>query len=1157
MIERPSPPIDERSPGEWYRELLRRRAGFVPEWRIEPGSAASALCQINARYVRLLRERQNQAPRKHKLAFFDLLGVHPSPAQAARAPLVFTLVDGAPPGSVAAGTPFAAPPPPGAAGQIVFETERACAISPARLTRVVSLWPGRDEYVDHSADFLAGLPIHPFRRDDLLPSPHHLYLSHPTVLALAGNVVLTVEIQLTQGSAEHLSGVWEYWDGKIWRGFADATRECLEGPAADPDGTNGWRQSGVIRLEADCAKSDATTVNGLAGYWIRNRLTEPLLTTNGPPAPPVTDSCRTDTSEAAAGNAPAALLPVVERIRVSSIVSRGFTATLTPLLPLSPSLSPVTLLRFSAAASSPRLSGRVLNDAGSPLSGAVVTLVRMDGHQAASSLPTPADGRYELALGPTGSQLALVRVSFADIVAEAALPEAALASPFGRLDLELQVGGIHPDQAFADGTKLDVSKPFQPFGAQPQPGSAFYFTSEEVFSKPGADLRLYLPRTAGPQDVAPPAGAPALERSIAWEYWNGRAWVLMERSERSGNPARDLATTEILAFTVPEDIEPLDLQGVKARWMRARLLNGGFGYRQTLTFNDNSIPVVVTQPPFLSDMRMGYTWQYGPFVPDRVLTFSDFTYRDRTEETRWPGLTFAPFEQMSDRTPTLYLGFDRKLPVDAVGLFVDVAEQPGEVEGPELEWEFFDGFAWRPLSVEDETNRLRVPGIVSFIGPATAAATPRFGEPPLHWIHARLKEDGPPGEPELRAIFPNATWASQQRTQRNVILGTSRGIAGETFPVNAAPVTPGERIEVRELAGLSAAIEWRTLAIDLFGGNQRTLDEVEAELAVEDTGDVVRGPLRLRRDRQKQVSELWVVWESRPHFLLSGPGDRHYTIDRAAGRLGFGDGTRGRVLPAGAVVAAAFLRSGGGSQGNVPSRSITQPLGAVSGLESVFNCAPAEGGADAESPTAFEARAPFTLRHRGRALSARDYEALAFEASAAVGFARAIPLRDPAGRSRPGWITLVIMPASKEARPWPSFGLRHHLTTFLEARANATLTAPRIWVTGPRYLPVDVVAAISPLDPSEAGTVERQVREALAGFFHPLTGGPTNEGWGGGRDLHVSDVAAIVEAVPGVDFVEDLQLQVSGEPRGERVIVADDYVVVAGELRLVMKGAER
>jgi hypothetical protein len=148
------------------------------------------------------------------------------------------------------------------------------------------------------------------------------------------------------------------------------------------------------------------------------------------------------------------------------------------------------------------------------------------------------------------------------------------------------------------------------------------------------------------------------------------------------------------------------------------------------------------------------------------------------------------------------------------------------------------------------------------------------------------------------------------------------------------------------------------------------------------------------------------------------------------------------------------------------------------------------------------------------------------------------------------------MPASKEPRPWPSFGLRRKIAAFLEARAAAALTPLRIWVTGPRFLPIDVNAIVAPVDPAQAGSVERGVRDALGRFFHPLTGGPAGEGWGGGRDVYLSDVAAVVEAVGGVDYVEDLQLLSDHVPQGERVIVADDFVVVAGDLRVLLKASE-
>ena len=159
-----------------------------------------------------------------------------------------------------------------------------------------------------------------------------------------------------------------------------------------------------------------------------------------------------------------------------------------------------------------------------------------------------------------------------------------------------------------------------------------------------------------------------------------------------------------------------------------------------------------------------------------------------------------------------------------------------------------------------------------------------------------------------------------------------------------------------------------------------------------------------------------------PHFYDSGPLDRHDALDRASGRLLFGDGVSGMLLPLGAVVQATQFRSGGGSVGCVPAGAIKQLLGSVPGVQSVTNPRAAEGGADGETPASFGLRAPDRLRARGRAVTAGDYEALAREASASVAFARAIPGQDQTGRRRPGWITLLIMPNSQDrARPivWP------------------------------------------------------------------------------------------------------------------------------------------
>jgi hypothetical protein len=108
-------------------------------------------------------------------------------------------------------------------------------------------------------------------------------------------------------------------------------------------------------------------------------------------------------------------------------------------------------------------------------------------------------------------------------------------------------------------------------------------------------------------------------------------------------------------------------------------------------------------------------------------------------------------------------------------------------------------------------------------------------------------------------------------------------------------------------------------------------------------------------------------------------------------------------------------------------------------------------------------------------------------------------------------------------------------------------------VIGPTYLPIGVSALVVPRTLGEAGAVETAVLAALARFLHPLTGGPEGCGWPFGRAVYLSDVAALLEGLDGVDHVEDLNLLLNETPRGERVAVPPGRIVVAGPLRVEMK----
>lgn len=278
---RPGLIVDERDAIDLLRELLTRRAGYTPEWQPGDRGPGAAVLQIASRYADAILRRLDQAPDKHRLAFFDLLAFGLTPAQAARALLVFTLAPDAQDVVATAGTQAAAAPPAGSPEPLTFETETETGITGATLRQVFSLWPGRDQYIDHTQSVVAGTPFTLFDRRTLTDVPHEIYIGHDTLLALDGSVGLNVHFELRRGSSEELSLKWQYWDGSVWRGFRDTRQACAGAGGAAGDSTLGLRQSGEVLLEADGAAAKKRVVNGVESFWLRGQLTEPLTRERG------------------------------------------------------------------------------------------------------------------------------------------------------------------------------------------------------------------------------------------------------------------------------------------------------------------------------------------------------------------------------------------------------------------------------------------------------------------------------------------------------------------------------------------------------------------------------------------------------------------------------------------------------------------------------------------------------------------------------------------------------------------------------------------------------------------------------------------------------------------------------------------------------------
>jgi hypothetical protein len=313
--------------------------------------------------------------------------------------------------------------------------------------------------------------------------------------------------------------------------------------------------------------------------------------------------------------------------------------------------------------------------------------------------------------------------------------------------------------------------------------------------------------------------------------------------------------------------------------------------------------------------------------------------------------------------------------------------------------------------------------------------------------------------------------------------------------------------------------------------------------------------VRERTDPQTGRVGSWVTWSQVTTLMTSTSLDRHYTLDRATGRIAFGDGVNGLMPPRGAPITAVY-RYGGGLASNVPAGAVTRTGSVPPQVVSVSNPGDADGGADAEQLDLRDERGPAALRHRQRAVTAADMTWMAREVVGGRVARCLVPQGTPRGRPALVVVTHDMVPA-----PAPTATLLARLEQELSARASLDLAAapPLLRVTGPAYRRVRAYVVVEPVDPADVQRVKADVVAALDGFFDARRGGPDGQGWPIGRAVYESEVAQVLLGVPSVGSVHSLSLASDamsrrlalrspvvmplGLPRGSRVARPDGSLV--------------
>ena len=489
------------------------------------------------------------------------------------------------------------------------------------------------------------------------------------------------------------------------------------------------------------------------------------------------------------------------------------------------------------------------------------------------------------------------------------------------------------------------------------------------------------------------------------------------------------------------------------------------------------------------------------------------------------GKHIAIFPEKPDSEDAFYLAFqhDHRHHVVALVLACETAGGSGvDPREPPWIWEVWQGglTRWAACEVEhDGTGGFNWAGEIILHLPVMAQGT--FHQQSAHWLRCRLtKAHGQsgsyrvsPGVESLRVEARGGTVdARHAETVLHEVLGRSDGTPGQTFTLLQTPLLARDPKE-------------DCLLVEQSGGKPEPWTEVT-------------------------------------DFAGSHADDHHFTLDSLDGTLTFGpsllqpDGSVyqfGATPPRGSVLTFKRYQHGGGVTGNVPAGVLSVMKSSIPYVAHVTNRSPAVGGRDAQSLEDAKLRAPQFLRTRTRAVTADDYEHLACQIDGVARACCLAPGAQPGGPTdlKPGQVVVIVLP---EARDEKGLMSPERLTVSAELRAAvlAHLDARRLVgvaldVRGPQYVWVKVEAKLRVAersDPALPAEVQQQAEAAVSKYLDPLVGGPQENGWPFGRELHLSQVYALLQRVPSVDFVESVQLHVRHADPGSSAQNVMTYVTL-------------
>lgn len=651
-----------------------------------------------------------------------------------------------------------------------------------------------------------------------------------------------------------------------------------------------------------------------------------------------------------------------------------------------------------------------------------------------------------------------------------------------KIFMKSESDNILPDKVYSNDIEV-VKSTFYPFEERFSIYNDMHIACNEVFLKKDADvtLKFQLEFKKIPIELVP--SEPQIEwklimrksklkkepeyeiciNEVVWEYWNGLGWstlVLEDDYKDLFSDINDYAKRNILIkFKCPKDIEETVVNSYKGYFIRIRVLKVNNAYMNKGWYIS----------PIIHNLKLDYKYNID-VLPQQIVCSNNMiekTYSEQQINDDEEKLTII--NSINGENNISYFAFDKKPHESPIKILFSLKSILSE-NRPPLVWEYYSTEGWKTLSIVDETENMRKTGIVSFLGQDDFTKKKLFNKE-MYWIRtynpSRYYEKKDITCPIINGIYVNTTPIIQNNT-----------VEEELFYIDLYEKNKECKLSRENINNIEVWVN----------EHGKILEEIE-EFLSED--------IKVLKNSSGEVEEVWIKWTQVNDFIVSQKMDRHYVVDKNQGIVYFGDGINGKIPTAKNEESIKICYSvGGGENGNLKPleiRSMTRSLGYIN---KVFNPLATYGGCDMEKLGEALERSPNILKHRGKAVTAKDYEDLAMEASRNITKAKCFSGINIEGKKEPGAVTLVILQKGDFENELYFRGLKEEVTKYLESRnCNLINKKGKFNVIAPYFIEICVKIDVETSDLDYVFSVKKEIEEKLNKFINPMHGNFDENGW--------------------------------------------------------------